>query len=360
MRSSAMALALCTASIVAQADDPVRVVTSFDAEAADTIREHLESLLPGEAFRVEQLTALELSGRFRDGIDVDLFVGVDAQLLVVGASRGDFAPRTCALPSLWVDEANRFVVPWARGWVWVWRPGVIEQPKSLTDLARTAMDGKLALPSPRAAPTLWAGWMQQLTYAGRGEEELFSWLGALDARVEEYHPSAASAASAFELGRADVAVLSSKQAMGVLDRANQRAALGLGDEGMVLQALGVALVAESPRLTRAERAFDAACEPQLSTRLRSGHGVLTPPLSAVGHGLEQLVERVEPFVPVHAELALAALGRWEKNVRGEGAYLERLGLAFDIGFTLLFFGAVYWIFRNTQQSEAPASDAAAT
>lgn len=354
MRAIWIGLCLVGLAAASVAQQPVRIVSSLRDGPLRAVQEHLAAALPDLELHFEPLESAELIAKYPDGLDVDLLCGVDVQLCEIAAAAGRLTADQRLPLSIATDPQRHYFAPWAYGWALTTWVGGVEPPATLRELIGPEYGEGLGLCGPRAAPSLWGGWLRALSRDGWGEDEVFGWLLALDARVGVYPPTIGAVQVAFELGETQIAVLPLDRAVELRAR-TEGVVISVPEEGVVLTPLGIARVARvdaSPRAAAAQRVFEALLDaPDLSARMRDEFGLFTRELGdalVVGSG-EQLAEwrdRVRPPAPIQPKAAPLMLQRWEVEVRGRGAWSEQLGLILDVAFTLMFFGVIWWLFRG--------------
>ncbi|MCA8944417.1 MAG: substrate-binding domain-containing protein [Planctomycetes bacterium] len=352
MRSLVLACSLVT---TLSAQGPVRVVSTMRVDAVAAVEAHLRERLPDLAFDVQRIDEAELVQRFVDGMEVDVVAGVDAQLCELAAASRRFAPVEFEAGSWYDDPDHRFVTPWASGWVMVWITSQVDQPLALEELITNRWTDELVVPSPRAAPSLWAGWLRQLGRSEVDEEEAFGWLHALDGRIVRYTPTIGAAAAAVEMGTGSLAWLPADVAVEFVERYG-RAKLGLGflREGVELAPFGVGVVASSVRPDAAQRTFDALLEPELAIALREEHGLFLPDEATYSELLQPVFDAQHAYAPIEAHAALDWLHRFDSEVRGKRRGYENVGYVLDIVMTLAFFVAVWLVMRTINKEELDA------
>ncbi len=342
-------LALAT---VAEAQDPVRVVSCLRDQVYATVQQHLRTTLPDVEFAFERLDEAELVHRVSGGMDVDVVCGVDAQLCAIAADEGLLLPQASDSKTFCDDPRDRYRAPWAAGWVFVSVPGRVMPPDSLEELTDPAFTDLVAMTGPRGAPSLWAGFLRHLASLGRGEKDAVSWLALVDARVVEYPPTIGAASAEFELGRCAMTALPTDRALLLLRKNGaERVSVNTTREGLLLQPLAVATPVRSRTHPDAARVYGELFSPALFAALRKD-GLFTSDGEPPASELVPLWQKIAPYAPLETSFALRLLSRWTEEVRGRGREFEDIGLVLDVVFTVLFFGAGWLIFRNMQNESA--------
>lgn len=243
------------------------------------------------------------------------------------------------------------LVPWLDPYVLAQAAGAGEHallPRSWSALAHEpGLDGRIAAPEPGSSPELWVGWIQDRLAAGEGEDQAFLWLGSLDARVREYVAGEEEVVRLVANGEASVGI-----ARASLVRPHPRLALRVLDT--LRPARGLALVQSGVPHPGPGALLERILDPGVLQQVADELYLVAAPLPGVagpawaGPGVAWRDAR--PADPERAQVD-AWFVRWREYIRGRGARLEWVSLAFDAAFAALFVAFLVFVHRHLRRSE---------
>lgn len=337
----------------------VRAVTSLAPRVVATVEAALADAAPEVAIAWERVPTAELM----DAVlaeeamrPCDLLAGVDAQVLELLAADRRLDPLGVEAPPgvvpFWSDPGGTFVVPWADAYVVVHDAGAVGSgvaPRTLEAMTAPRFADRLVVPEPAAAPALFVEWIRTPLRAGEPLDGIFAQLAALDSRVARWAPSAAAAVGALSrLPPGSFVVATRSEVAGRAELAFEPL-----EPFVPLQGLGIAIPAGGAAPAAAREAAGALLDPRIARALAAAHGIL-PGLADAGDGASAVPQHVRDLVAAAAPVAPERrwvrgwFRRFESDVAGRGRYSENLGLVLDVVFTLMFFAAMFWIYRRSQ------------
>ncbi len=305
---------------------------------------------------VEALASSEFAIRIRQEPRPSLVYGVDAFSLYDLLESDLLLPIPAALRAglqpFWSDAAGKVLINMAEPWVVAYSPETWSNrppPEQFDEFVDLDFAGRLSLPMPESARSLWVTLVQNQLRAGFSEERAFSWLASLDARTESYQSDSEACIAALRTGPADVSLL--PLAMIVEEQGRGGDLLYQLPKPLIpVQGRGMALL--RPVDAELQKLIEFLLEPALALRLAQQAQLIPCPQKGLTSSelpalMREISRRAMPVLPNFGN-PKAWLQRWREEVQGKGQQAENLDSLLEFILGLGFFGLLIYVFLRSR------------